>query len=199
MGSLGMDTPWDELDGGLLQELIELPPKQRGVRFAALLRNECQDLIGEFFKETGEFTIQIPALKRPTLEELQENNPRIISIERDISPEGPVTLKLGTVLGVGKKPISGEKYERRLALIPDTPLGWQQLSWLVAHQDDPELKSFKAFVWRYYYIDFLGLVVIHGVHRVVPFAVMGSKRWDRCWHDLDGGFNSKGRLALSSK
>ena len=52
----------------------------------------------EFFRETGELTLQIPALARPTLADLQARFAWIRSIERDTSPSAAVTFALGTVL-----------------------------------------------------------------------------------------------------
>src|SRR5882724_3076964 len=53
---------------------------------------------GEFFHDTNELTIQIPARKRPTLDQLQKKHDWIKSIERDTSTEEAVTLTLAIVL-----------------------------------------------------------------------------------------------------
>ena len=82
-----------------------------------------------FFHETGELAIRIPALPRPTLAELRKKFPGIYEengIERDTSPTDAVTLTLGTVLREGEKQIDGAEYARRLAPKLDIMLGYQQ-------------------------------------------------------------------------
>ncbi len=196
VASLSVDTPWDELDGDILQkEFIELTPKERGARFAAFFKNGCRINIGDFFRETGEFTLEIPALKRPTLEELRRKDDWIQSIERDNSPEGPVKLKLVTVLRPGEDSIGGKEYELRLMPIAGDALGHQHLDWLIDNQDKVPAKFRGKF-----YIDFPGIVVVDRLgYRDVPYAYRGGKRWDRNWYWLGDGFDSDGRVALPSK
>lgn len=147
------------------------------------------------FRETGEFTFQIPALKRPTLEELQKEDPWIASIERDTSPEGPVTLKLVTVLRSGEDSIGGEKYEQRLAPVTNDALGYQQRNWLIDNQD-----KVPARVRGKFYIDFPGIIVVNrDGYRHIPFAHGSGVCWYRHWGWLGSRFYSGGRIALSSK
>src|SRR5271170_7934194 len=103
----------------------------------------------ETFRETREFTFEIPARPRPTLKELQEKYSLIKSIEPDSSPTGSVTLRLVTVLRPGENSIGGKEYEQRLAPIKDDALGYQQLNWLIDNQD-----KVPAAVRGKSYIDF---------------------------------------------
>ena len=67
------------------------------------LLGDAEIVARDHFRETRELTIQIPALPRPTLEELREQFPWIREkdgIERDTSPTHAVTFRLGTVLGL---------------------------------------------------------------------------------------------------
>ncbi len=155
--------------------------------------------VGDCFRETGELAgtmIQIPALPRPTLAELREKFPWIRGengIERDISPEGAVTLVLGTVLREGEPSISGLEYERRLALVSRPLFGYQQLAWLVEHQDEHPV--FKALLGQIY-IDGPGLVVVidDGV-RYFPSLDQIGKRWNLDLHWIGRGLYSRGRIA----
>src|SRR3989338_3685971 len=79
----------------------------------------------DFFRETGELTIQTPALPRPTLKALQAKFSWVRSIERDISPGAAVTLRLGPVLCSGENRVTGPEYERWLVSVSG-PLGYQQ-------------------------------------------------------------------------
>ena len=139
--------------------------------------------------------ITIPALPRPTLKELQEKWPWIQSIESDRSPEEAVTLELDTVLKKGENYISGMEYERRIKDIP--VLGYQQALWLFEHQD--KYPKFKKLCGKIY-IDFLGLMVLHGDgYRYFPCLVGFGERWYLHWRWLDDGFTSDDRLARSGK
>jgi len=152
----------------------------------------------EVLRDNGELTINIPALPRPTLSELQAQFPWIRSIERDTSPETPVTLTLVTVLKPGEKPIDGKEYERRLAPQQDVLLGFQHRQWFLAHQD--EYPALKALLGKVYYIDFPGIAVRDvGGFRVVPYCFQGGKRWDGDWSWLDAGFLGFGRVAVARK
>ncbi len=46
IASFAVDTPWSEIEENL-QPFIELPPKERGERFAAFLRNGGKVIVGE--------------------------------------------------------------------------------------------------------------------------------------------------------
>lgn len=46
IGSFTVDTPWDNISVDI-QPFIELTPAERGERFAAFVRNQCQLIVGE--------------------------------------------------------------------------------------------------------------------------------------------------------
>jgi hypothetical protein len=149
-------------------------------------------------RETGELTINIPALPRPTLAELQAKYNWIRSIERDSSPTEPVTLVLGTVLREDEtSAISGPEYERRLQSHHVVLLGFQHRQWLLEHQDEiPALRPLLGTV----YIDFPGLVVVdRGGDRSIPYAYQYGERWGDDWRWLVSDFRSHGRVAVSRK
>jgi len=147
---------------------------------------------------TGELTLRIPALPRPTLAELREKFPWIREeegIERDTSPAEAVTLNLGTVLREGEGSVGGAEYERRLQPKLDILLGYQQAEWLVAHQNQfPELMALLGKV----YIDFPGLVVVRADgRRLVPDLDQGGRRWGLYWRWLGHGVSGYDRVAVS--
>ena len=149
-------------------------------------------------RTTNELVIEIPALPRPTLGELQAKYGWIKKIERDTSPTGPVTLVLGTVLPEGEtNSIDGAEYERRLAPKQDVLLGFQHRQWLLEHQAEfPGLMTLLGKV----YIDFPGLVVVlDDGGRDVPYANRGGRRWGGDWDWLYDFFGSSGRVAVSRK
>jgi len=152
------------------------------------------------FRETGELTIKMPGMKRPTLVQLQAERSDIRRILCDYSTEGPVTLKLGTVLRPDEtKSINGSEYERRiLSLRTDfRALGWQHRKWLVEHQDEhPELKALLGIVS---YIDFPGIEVLRDDgNRSIPYALSDGERWRGSWCWVGTGFRPSGRVAVSA-
>ncbi len=152
----------------------------------------------DFFRDTGELTLQIPTLPRPTLAELKAKFDWIKSIERDTSPTGPVTLKLATVFRPYEtKSINGAEYERRFAPKHKVLLGYQQREWLIEHQKEfPELMALLGKI----YIDFPGLVMVReDGNRDIPYACQGDERWDPYWGWVDRGFNRFGRVAIYGK
>lgn len=117
------------------------------------------------FRETTEITVEIPALPRPTLEELQEKFPWIKSIRRDSSPTEVVTLKLG--------------YERRLVSSPNMVLGYQQAVWLIEYQD--KIFSLTALLMRNY-VDFSGLAVVDELGDLSVLCLRNDNgRWGLYW------------------
>ena len=148
-----------------------------------------------FFRETGEFKIEIPALQRPTLEGLQGQFSWIKSIEQDVSPTDALGIELGTVLRPDEEQINGDEYKRRRAGL-DT-LGFQHATWLVAHQDEhPEFMTQLGKI----YIDFPSLVVVDtGGYRGFPFLSRDGERWVLRWGSLDDGLDQDGRFAVSGK
>lgn len=140
--------------------------------------------------------IQIPALQRPTLPELQARWSFIREIESDTSPEGPVTLQLSTVFKDGEERIDGPEYERRLKALVGQ-FGFQQLGWLVQHQDDHP--SFQALLGLIYLDGPAIIVVSRGGDRLVAFLSQCDERWCLHWHWLRSGFNRSGVVAVSGK
>ncbi len=151
----------------------------------------------DFFRETGELTIEIPALPRPTFEELQAKFPRIKKIERDTSPTGPVTMKFGTVLRPGEKRINGAEYERRLTPKIDIVLGYQHWNWVFEHQSEyPDLMALLGKI----YIDFPGIIVVLGDGgRSCPCLFQGGGRFGQGWDWFDNVLGRSGRIAVSGK
>ena len=152
----------------------------------------------EFLRPTGEFSIEIPALPRPTLEQLQAKYSWIKKIDRDISPTGPITLTLATVLGANENSsINGKEYERRLQPSVSRLLGYQHWEWLMEHQN--EYPAFMALLGKIY-IDFPGIVVVDDDgDRHVPDGSLHGKRWDADWDWLSAAFDQYGRVAVSGK
>lgn len=151
----------------------------------------------DFFRETGEVTIQIPALPRPTIEELQEKFSWIKSIERDTSSVEAIVLNLGTVLCPNEERIDSTEYERRIAPKLAVSLGYQHARWLVEHQGT--FPDFMALLGKIY-IDFPGLVVVGvGGDRHFPCLDRDGRRWVLHWLWVGRGLDRSGRVALSSK
>jgi hypothetical protein len=200
MAALSTNVDWSSIDFEAcgLQNVAIRDAKQAGAQFAAFLRNGCRLLLEGFLRNTGELTVHIPALKRPTLAQLQAKYAWIKKIERDTSPEGPVTLNLATVLrDAAEGSINGPEYERRIASSLSRLLGYQQLAWLVEHQD--EYPAFMALLGKVY-VDFSGLVVVDGRgDRYVPYGCRLGKRWDAYWGWLGNYFHRNGRLAVSGE
>jgi len=84
----------------------------------------------DFFQETGEIKIEVPALSRPKDEDLRKMYPYMRRHVRDTSPEIPLILTLGTVLRPGEKGINGAEYESRLQPISNILLGHQHWIWI---------------------------------------------------------------------
>lgn len=149
----------------------------------------------EFLHVTGELNIRIPALPRPTLSQLRAKNELIMRIDRDVSPDNePVILRLATVLcDEDGDSISGEEYQRRLMLSTSRFPGYQQCAWLMAHQNDPELRALFGKV----FIDFPGLTTISNRgERRIPYCFGGSESFEQGWWWLDRTFGRNGRVAV---
>ncbi|MDE2079700.1 MAG: hypothetical protein KGI73_04965 [Patescibacteria group bacterium] len=143
---------------------------------------------------TGELSIQVPALPRPTLEELKAKY-GIKSIERDTSPVEPVTLNLAAVLRANESSIDENVYEERLA--PHLPLllGYQHCQWLLKHQ--LEFPVFMTLLGRVY-VDFLGIVAVDeddGRGYTSTAGVGGL--WGGYWRRFEYDFYRHGRVAVS--
>jgi hypothetical protein len=155
-----------------------------------------------------EFQIDIPALKRPTLEELRVQDNSIQSIERDTSLESPITLRLVTFFDIayphiGK--IDGLEYDQRLVPYRDALLGYQHLDWLIKRQT--EYRAFTAMLKKVIRIDFSGIVVrTTGNVPQSPCCAgefvhvkQAPRRWECQWRFLYSGFSSADRMALPSE
>ncbi len=152
------------------------------------------------FVMTGELTIEIPALPRPTLAELQVVffTSRIKSIERDTSPIEPITLKLGTVFRPDEERIDGKEYERRLASNLDILLGYQHAIWLVEHQS--EFPDFMAILDKKSSIGFPGLVAVDARDgRGFPCLGLNYKSWYLYRDQFEFYFKRNNRVAVSGK
>jgi hypothetical protein len=193
LAAVGANTDWRSLTTQQVQAAMK-DPVALGKQHTLFLQAGCRVQVGEYFRETGEISIQIPALKRPTLEYLQAKY-GIKSIERDTSTEEPVTLTFATVLVPDDDgSIDGVEYERRIMLKHDVLLGFQHREYVVEYQDEfPELKPFLGKI----YIDFSGIVVVYrDGDRYVPCCHPGGSRWYGSWIWLSGSFNANGRLAV---
>src|SRR3990167_9036913 len=140
-------------------------------------------------------TLLIPQLKKPTLKELKKTYPWIKSIESDTSPTQQVSLEILNLVRGGEKHIPCEEYTKRREGLP--LLGYQQATWLVQHQDDPELAKFKALCWKFYfYIDFPALIVVSaGGYRRFAYLYELGGRWCLHWYRVDQGLYRFGRVA----
>lgn len=152
----------------------------------------------DFFTRIEDFTIQLPALPRPTVEELQTRWSWIREIKSNLSPTQPVTMELGTLLHTDEEKISGNEYHSRRGSTPY--LGFQQGVWLVDHQDDPELAAFRALRGKVY-IDLIGLEILDwGGGRDFPDLDVVGGRWSLNWRSTENDDLSRvGRVARPCK
>ena len=195
LAKLGENIDWESLTKDQVQAGIR-EAQRAGAEATAFILNGFRIQVGDFFRETGEVTIAIPALPRPTLEELRGKFDWIKSIERDMSPTEAVTLRLGTVLRPGENSINGQEYECRLASVTGL-LGYQQLQWLVDHQD--EHTAFKVLLGKIY-IDGPGLVVVLSDGcRDFPCLDGVGGRWRLPWRWVGGDLGGSSRIAVSGK
>ena len=143
--------------------------------------------------------IEIPALKRPTLEQIKKSWNYIEKIERDDSTEEPVTLRLATVLRSSESFIDGGTYELRLTVHRDQGrlLGFQHRQYLLdVQQQHPALMALLGNV----YIDFPGIIVERrGGRRCVPVVNFDGKRFVDGWGWVGSVFDGNGRVAVSVK
>lgn len=157
------------------------PPKEVGGSCVAIV-----------LSDTGEFTLQIPALSRLTLDQIQSRWKWVKRIEKDDSPTESVALTLATPLRVGEKSIDGAEYQLRLANQP--VLGLSQAIWLEEHQS--EFTALMALLGKAY-IDFPATIAVSGAdcRRRLPYLRKGGERFKLSWHWAGRGFCSFGRVA----
>jgi hypothetical protein len=194
LAAMGANIDWDSLTIEQIQAGIK-NPQLTGKQATLFIRSGYSVQIGEHFRETGDVSIQLPALKRPTLKELQASNDWIKSIERDTSTEEAVTLTFATVLVPDDgSSIDGKEYEKRIALKHDSLLGFQHRQWLLEHQ--AEFPEFMALLGKCY-VDFPGIVVVNrDGDRVIPYCNQNGSRWDDFWSWLSNDFAVLGRIAV---
>jgi len=199
MSILSTKTRWSEIDflATGLQESVIRNREETARHFRAFLSNGCRMADVNGFRETGEVAIEIPALPRPTLGQLQKMYPWTESIERDVSPEGPVTLKLGTVFHLDEKFIDSKEFERRLSTLSGA-LGFQHAWWLMEHGHNyPAFMLFPKDTYFY----FPGIVTMSDYAPQCPCL----RREDM---DIRGGFSwrsptfdwsPRGRIAIAGR
>ena len=198
LASMGANMDWDSLTTEQVQLGITGDLKRLGKEATLFVQVGFQVQIGEYFRDTGELNIKLPALKRYTLEQLQEKYPGmdIVSVE-DTSTEEEVTLSLATVLVPSDKgSIGGEEYWKRVVAKLSSLLGIQHRDWLIEHQAEPECQAFMALLGKVW-IDFLGTILVDRVgRRYVPCCFQDGSRWSGYWDWLGSDFYSNARVAF---
>ena len=131
-------------------------------------------------RQVDDIRIWLPALQRPILVELQAEEPWIRRVEVDVSPTEQVLLRLGTILSPDEDLVSGVEYRNRLiAFGQNRFFGYQQLRWLVDHQDRyPVLLGLLGEVA----IDGPGITVVaENGDRNIPYICKTGNRWGLHW------------------
>jgi len=72
LSALGANIDWNALTIEQVQAGITGDLKRVGREATLFIQSGCQVQIGEYFRETGEISIQLPALKRPTFKDIQK-------------------------------------------------------------------------------------------------------------------------------
>lgn len=204
LGTLGENTDWDSLTAEQVQVCMSssVEMQRSGAEYTRFVKFGYRAQVVDLFRDTGELSIPIPALSRPTLEELREKFPGIKEdggIERDDSPIEAGVLKLGTVLLPEEiedgESITGKKFERRILPKRYALYGYQHGTWFVEHQDEsPALKPLLGRV----YILLPGLVVVGVGGRRLMFCLnYDGERWYLYWSFLADGVDSNVRVAFS--
>lgn len=191
LAAFGANMDWDSLTSEQVQ--VGIREAQRAGREATLfVQGGCRIQAG-YWRETGELTLQMPALPRPDLAALRMKYEWINGIREDNSPIDELTLVLGTVLCPDEKHAGYKEYKYRRRGLPT--LGYQHLEWLVEHQD--EHPAFKVLVGRVY-VDGPAIVVVHhnGL-RAHPSLRSRAERWHLYWDNASGDLGQYGRIAAA--
>jgi hypothetical protein len=164
-----------------------------------------EDRNKDYFRLTSdEIAIDIPALPRPTLAELQEYG--ICEIVRDDSPEEAVTLRLGLVLDPTEKHLPAhDTYWLRTMRLRSSGrlLGFQHWKWLLKNLDRIKAaansKVRAAVEGCGFSIEFPGTVMRSYDCNRTSFPSLGfSGAQFQCWHDFSGcGTYSPGLIAVA--
>jgi len=164
---------------------------------AALFRK-----VKDFVDSTGvlrnveEIKIQIPALHRPMLGELQAHY-WIRSIRRDISRTGAAIFSLATVLFSDEDFLDGREFRSRIMWQSNAVLGFQHAYWLmICHNEFPELRS---LILQDIQILFPGLIVTDDNDEFCPILVKNCGILKLMWRPLSENFDAKKRIAVAVK
>lgn len=161
---------------------------------------------GDCFRLTNEgVVIEIPALPRPTPNELKKEYPFIKEVKSDLSPTAALTLRLATVLKSDEPSINGVGYERRIDPLRTQAmiLGLQHAEWLCEQQQKyPALILMLGKID----IDFSGLILFYDdgycnipCLRIPCLRDWCDGQWDVYFRWLGSDFDRGGRLAVSGK
>jgi hypothetical protein len=199
MATFATGVKWSEVDFNAfdLQNSVIRNKKEACRSFEAFLQNGCRLISKGFLRDTSELSIEIQALPRPSLKEIQKKCSWVKAIEMDTSLEGPVRLKLASVLCPDENGISGAEFERRLVPTLNVALGYQHSRWLTEHQNEyPALMGLLGKV----YINFPGIVVADGSgSRYIPCCSERGGRWSDFCSGYGLGIGPDNRVAIADK
>lgn len=148
------------------------------------------------FHITESLSIPIPALPRPTLQEVKSKFSWAKLIGRDNSPTDKIFLNLATILRPGEYSLDGEEYEGRVRHLCQIP-GYQHAVWLVENQDDfPKFMNLPGGI----VIDFPSIVIVDEDNgRNIPYLIKTNNRWVLNLIFFTTSVKRDGRLAVSVK
>jgi hypothetical protein len=139
------------------------------------------------FYQTNELKLKIPALPRPTLEEVRAKFPMITAIEIDTSPERAVSMALSTVTISRHNGISGKQYRRVIMMNGGFTLGYQHCRWL--HQNQSSFTALSALRGKFA-IHFPGIKMVDARgERHFPSLIANKTVWEEFPTVLMGGFH----------
>lgn len=167
-----------------------------GKELTRFIRNGFRVQVGDWWRETGELSIQLPALQPPTLEELSKEAGYCLfnGIERSTSPTRPVTLKLGTILRADEEPVDESECDMRLVGKEGLELGYQHGAWIEKHQDAfPQLMAVPDGA---FHIRFRGFVPVYSSRRESAILSKIHGRWYLSMFTAEAPLERNGRIAL---